>query len=93
MQKIEKKYKNVSEDTTSQRLELDATVAMTRVLQTEMDGISVRFRKLHKDRGEIVVLWKETLDSLSNRDDDMKEIAEVFFFIPAWNKLEMFKKN
>lgn len=59
------------------RLELDGKVALTSMMQADLDGLSERFRKLHKERGDIVALWKDTLIALNEKDGEMKDIAEV----------------
>ncbi len=58
-------------------MELDGKVAFTKVMQVEFDGIGDRFKKLHKERGQIVSLWKATMASLAERDAEMNDIAEV----------------
>lgn len=59
------------------RLDLDEKVAVTRMMQADLDGLTERFRKLHKERGDILTFWRETLVALTDRDEEMQDIAEV----------------
>ncbi|XP_021957103.2 coiled-coil domain-containing protein 39-like [Folsomia candida] len=78
LRKNETRYRKATAEWSSMRLELDGKVALTSMMQADLDGLSERFRKLHKERGDIVALWKDTLIALNEKDGEMKDIAEEY---------------
>ncbi len=51
------------------------------MMQADLDGLSDRFRKLHKERGDIVSFWRDTLITLNQKDLEMQDLAEVHTYI------------
>jgi len=45
--------------------------------QEQFDRLSVEFRKVHRQRQEMVLMWAATIKAMKKKDMDMKEIADV----------------
>jgi len=60
------------------RAELDAEVTETQAAQIELDKTAEDFRKLHKDRSDLVGQWESAVQAMQKRDEAIQHAREEF---------------
>lgn len=54
---------------------LENEVTETRSNQTELEKMAERFKSRHDERRQLIQQWKDTIDSMNNRDQTINELA------------------
>ena len=87
-QNFQLKFAKAGEDlSTAQRI-LHETSMNTQSLQQRFNRLCAQFRRLHVERGQAVSFWESTLRSMKQRDDDIREVAEVRTFTSGFHSLK-----
>ena len=73
-QQIEKA--TVAEAESKRKLELEVTETQSK--QIELDKTAEEFRRLHKERQELVKQWQESIETMRRRDDDIRKAGERY---------------
>lgn len=60
------------------RKELEKEVTETKTRQVELDKMAADFRALHAERQSLIRQWKESLDAVAARDQEIAKQAERF---------------
>ena len=55
---------------------LELEVTETQSKQIELDKTAEEFRRLHKERQELVRQWQESIETMRRRDDDIRRAGE-----------------
>jgi phage shock protein A len=67
------------EDLTKRSVEkktlLENEVTETKSNQTELEKLAERFRSRHDERRQLIQQWKDTIESMNNRDQTINELA------------------
>ena len=58
--------------------DLDNEVTETQSKQIELDKTAEEFRKLHKERQDLVRQWQDSIEVMRKRDDDIRVAGERF---------------
>lgn len=54
---------------------LENEVTETKSNQTELEKLAERFRNRHEERRQLIHQWKDTIESMNNRDQTINELA------------------
>ena len=57
---------------------LEHEVTETQSKQIELDKTAEEFRRLHKERQDLVKQWQESIETMRRRDDDIRKAGERF---------------
>jgi len=68
----------LSERTHSARQLLSDEITETQAKQIELDKTAEEFRRLHRERQELVQRWQESLDTMKKRDVEIAKAGEVY---------------
>ena len=60
------------------KMELDQEVTDTQSKQIELDKTAEEFRKLHKERQDLVKQWQDSIEAMRRRDEDIRHAGERF---------------
>jgi len=60
------------------RSELDTEVTETQAAQIELDKTAEDFKKLHKDRGDLVAQWEAAVQAMQKRDEAIQHARDEF---------------
>ena len=63
---------------TDAKVRLEHEVTETQSKQIELDKTAEEFRRLHKERQELVRQWQESIETMRRRDDDIRRAGERY---------------
>ena len=69
---------NLTKELNAKKQALQNEVTDTQAAQIELDKTAEDFRKLHKERQELVSQWQEAIDAMQRRDQSIQEAADRF---------------
>ena len=58
---------------------VDEETMNTVTLQVELDKTAEEFRKMHKERQELIKQWESIIDQMQKRDNQIEQSAQVIF--------------
>ncbi|CAL8118892.1 unnamed protein product [Orchesella dallaii] len=88
MKKCQNEYQFLGEKVATSRHQLNMTISETEILDNELEALAKRFRKAHTERNQFIENWKNTLQALENRDEQIIATSEEYHRV----SLEMKKK-
>lgn len=56
---------------------VDEETMNTITLQVELDKTAEEFRKMHKERQELIKQWESIIDQMQKRDNQIEQSAQV----------------
>jgi len=59
------------------RHQLDFEAMNTAKYQEQFDRLCIEFRKVHRQRLDMIAMWTTTIQAMADKDSYMKEIADV----------------
>lgn len=67
----------LTEEAMVKRRRLEAEVVETQSGRVELDKTAEEFRKMHKDRGDLIAKWEANIERMQQRDNDIDAAASV----------------
>ncbi len=59
------------------RYELDSAAMNSNKFNEQYTRLCIEFRKVHRQRKDMAVMWQRSLNAMKGRDAQMQEVADV----------------
>eukprot|EP00002_Diphylleia_rotans_P040756 TRINITY_DN9745_c0_g1_i3.p1 TRINITY_DN9745_c0_g1~~TRINITY_DN9745_c0_g1_i3.p1 ORF type:complete len:708 (-),score=224.99 TRINITY_DN9745_c0_g1_i3:232-2355(-) len=68
----------LTQDVLKKKAELDEEITETQASQIELDKTAEEFKRMHKQRQELIKQWEDTIQAMQRRDEAIRKAGEKF---------------